>query len=225
MIINKILFILERYHYNNNNTSFSKKLIFIFLKLSSILLILIILKYSLLAIVEEEIIDDITSLSKDKEINILEVEAIVYYKLIRDKNNKLFSLIIAETNKAYLTSISSYNFYILVNKLYLYRFKIKYKKYYESNISIINKNESYISVNSKTNYLIRINSIKTLIRDKILVKLFIEYYDFVDVFNRVKTNELLSYRLYNYKLKFIDNYNKIELSKSRIYSIFNYKLE
>ena len=202
-----------------------KKLIFILLKLSSILLILVILKRSLSATVEEEIINNITSLSNDKEIDILKVEAIIYYKLIQDKNNKLFSLIITKTNKAYLTSISSHNSYILVNKLYLYEFKIKYKRYYESNISIINKNESYISINSEANYSIRINSIKTLIYNKILVKLSIEYYNFIDVFNRIKANELLSYCLYNYKLEFIDNYNKIELSKSRIYSIFDYKLK
>ena len=214
MIINKILFVLERYYYNNNNILFSKKLIFILLKLSSILLILIILKRSLLAIVEEETINNITSLSKNKEIDILEVKAIVYYKLTRDKNNKLFSLIITRTNKAYLTSISSYNSYILVNKLYLYKFEIKYKRCCESNISIINKNESYISVNSETNYSIRINSAETLIYNEILVKLLIEYYDFVNVFNRTKANKLLSYYLYNYKLKFIEDYNKIELLKS-----------
>ena len=214
MIINKILFILERYYYNNNNTSFSKELIFIPLKLSSILLLLVILKRSLSATVEEETINNITLLSKNKEIDILKVEAIVYYKLIRDKNNKLFSLIITRINKAYLTSRSSRNSYMLVNKLYFYRFEIKYKRCCESNISIINKNESHISVKSETNYLIRINSAKTLIRNEILVKLFIEYYNFIDVFDRIKADELSPHRLYNYKLKFINNYNKIELSKS-----------
>ena len=144
----------------------------------------------------------------------MKIEAIVYYKLTRDKNNKLFFFTIAETNKTYLTSISSRNSYILVNKLYFYKFEIKYKRYYEFNIFIINKNESHISINSETNYLIRINSAKTLIRDEILVKLSIKYYNFIDVFNRIKADELLSHRLYNYKLKFIDNYNKIELSKS-----------
>ena len=47
----------------------------------------------------------------------------------------------------------------------------------------------------------------------------------MNIFNRIKTNKLLSYRLYNYKLEFINNYNKIELSKSRIYLIFDYKLK
>ena len=214
MIVNKILFISRRYNYNSNNTSFFKKLIFIFLVLSSLILLLIILKRSSSATVEEEIINDTTSLLKN-DIDILKVEAAVYYKLTQDKNNKLFSLIIAKTNKTYLTSISSRNPRILVNKLYSYKFEIKYKKCYKSNISI----------NSKASHSIRINSAKTLIYNEILAKLLIEYYNYIDVFDRTKADKLLSHRSYNYKLKFIDNYNKIGLSKSRIYSIFGYKLK
>ena len=173
-----------------------------------------ILKRSLSAKVEEETINNITSLLKNKDINILKVEVIIYYKLTRDKNNKLFSFIIARTNKTYLTSIASRNPRILINKLYSYKSKIKYKKCYESNTLIINNNEFNISINNETSYTIRINSVKTLICDEILVKLLIEYYNYIDVFDRIKTNKLLSHRLYNYKLEFIDNYNKIELSKS-----------
>ena len=69
------------------------------------------------------------------------------------------------------------------------------------------------------------NKTKILTHKEILVKLSSKYYNYIDVFDRIKTNELLSYYIYNYKLKFTKNYNKIELSKSRIYSIFNYKLK
>ena len=41
----------------------------------------------------------------------------------------------------------------------------------------------------------------------------------------MKADELLSYRIYDYKLEFTKNRDKIELSKSRIYSIFDYKLK
>ena len=184
------------------------------------------MKYSLSAKVEEETINNITSLLKNKDINILKVEAIVYYKLTQNKNNKLFSLIIIiKTNKTYFTSIASHNSHILVNKLYSYKSKIKYKKCYKSNIYIINNNKSNISINSNASYTIRINSTKTLTRNEILAKLSIEYYNYIDVFDRIKANKLSSHYSYNYKLEFIDNYNKIELSKSRIYSIFNYKLK
>ena len=84
------------------------------------------------------------------------------------------SLIIIKTNKTYLTSIASRNTRILVNKLYFYRSKIKYKKCYKSNTYIINNNKSNISINNKASYTIKINSAKTLIRDEILVKLLIE---------------------------------------------------
>ena len=214
MIMDKILFVLRRCNYNNNNTSFFKELIFISLKLSSFLLLLVISKRSLSAKVEEETINNITSLLKNKDIDILKVEATVYYKLVRDKDNKLFSLIIAGTGKAYLTSIASRGPRVLVNKLYSYESEIKYKKCYESNTHVINNNESDISINSGVSYTIRINSAETLIYNEILAKLSIEYYDYADVFDRIKADELLSHRLYNHKLEFIDDYNKIELSKS-----------
>ena len=47
----------------------------------------------------------------------------------------------------------------------------------------------------------------------------------MNIFNRIKIDELLSYRLYNYRLKFINNINKIKLLKTRIYFISNYKLK
>ena len=147
------------------------------------------------------------SLSKDENINILEIDVVAYYRLARDKNNKLFSLIINKNNIASFTSESFRDSYILVNKLYFYKSKWKYKKCYESNIFIY------------------INKIEILIYEELLVKLLSKYYNYIDVFNRIKANKLLSYRIYNYKLKFTKNRNKIELLKSRIYSIFNYKLE
>ena len=214
MIVNKILFVPKRCNHNSNNTSFSKELTFISSVLSPLVPLSMILKHSPSAIVEEETIDNTTSLLKN-DINILKVEAIVYYKLARNKNNKLFSLIIARTNKAYPTSIPSRGPRMLVNKPYSYGFGIKYKKCCGSNIS----------VNSEASHSIRINSAKTLTRNEILTKLLIEYYNYIDVFDRTKADELLPYRSYNYKLEFIDNYNKIGLSKSRIYSIFDYKLK
>ena len=60
---------------------------------------------------------------------------------------------------------------------------------------------------------------------EILAKLLLKYYNYINVFDRRKADKLLSYRIYDYKLKFIKNYNKIELSKSQIYFIFDYKLK
>ena len=172
-----------------------------------------ILKRSLISIFKNDIIEYKDFINKSKNINTLKVEAIVYYKLIRDKNNKLFSLIINKNNIVSSTQRSSYGSRILVKKLYLYESKRKYKKYYKSNISI-NSNNS-----------IRINSAKSLIYKKILAKLFSKYYNFINIFNKTKADKLLSYRIYDYKLEFIEDYNKIDLSKSRIYLIFDYKLK
>ena len=133
---------------------------------------------------------------KNKNIDILKVDVVVYYRLTRDKNNKLFFFTINENNIASFTLEPSRNSHILVNKLYFYESKRKYKKCYKSNI------------------LIYINKIEILIYKELLVKLLLKYYNYIDIFNRTKANELLSYYIYNYKLKFTKNCNKIELLKS-----------
>ena len=58
-----------------------------------------------------------------------------------------------------------------------------------------------------------------------LSKLFMNYYNYANVFDKSKTNVLSSHRFYNYKLKFVENVDKNALSKSRIYLLSNYKFE
>ena len=60
---------------------------------------------------------------------------------------------------------------------------------------------------------------------KIKVRLPYEYYDFLDVFDRVKVDELPSYRLYDYVLEFNNGFDKSKLLKSYIYPMSGYKLE
>ena len=172
IIRDKILFILERYKHDYNITSSLSNLLFIFdstytsiSKTILLLYLLLISKRSLISIVEEKTIQKINPLSKNKNIDILEIDVVVYYRLARDKNNKLFSLIINKNNIASLTLESFYSPYILINKLYFYESKRKYKKYYKSNI------------------LIYINKIEILIYKEFLVKLFLKYYNYINVFN------------------------------------------
>ena len=58
-----------------------------------------------------------------------------------------------------------------------------------------------------------------------LNKLFINYYNYINVFDKSQTNILSLYRFYNHKLKFAKGADKNILFKSRIYSILNYKFE
>ena len=51
------------------------------------------------------------------------------------------------------------------------------------------------------------------------------YYNYANVFDKLKANVLFSHRFYNYKLKFVENINKNALFKSRIYSLLDYKFE
>ena len=58
-----------------------------------------------------------------------------------------------------------------------------------------------------------------------LNKLFINYYNYINVFDRSKTNILFSHRFYDHRLKFAERTDKNTLLKNRIYLISNHKLE
>ena len=58
-----------------------------------------------------------------------------------------------------------------------------------------------------------------------LNKLFINYYNYANVFDRSQANILSLYYFYDHKLKFAERANKNTLFKNRIYSISDYKLE
>ena len=147
-------------------------------------------------------------------IDIVEINAPIYYHLIQIKKTKLFSLII---NKIYnilnepfkIISQLQRDNRISINKLYLYDFETKYKKCYEL----------YISKNAQ------INNIEILTSQKMLNKFLINYHNYINFFDRSQTNVLFSHRFYNHKLKFAKKADKNTLFKNRIYSLSNHKFE
>jgi hypothetical protein len=58
--------------------------------------------------------------------------------------------------------------------------------------------------------------------EKIKVKLFLEYHDYLDVFNRTMINQLSSHRFYDHKIELI---NEEMIFRSRLYQMFNHKLQ
>ena len=126
--------------------------------------------------------------------------------LIKNKSNKLFNLILSEIHELVTIQIIRTS-RISINKLYLYKFNIKYKKCCDSYI------------------VVQINSVNVLTFEKIKKRLSKKYYNYLNIFNRFKADALLSYRLYNYKLKFVKRIDKTKLSRSRIYSILDQKLK
>ena len=225
---NKMLFDFKRYKYNDNKVSAFKNLSF-----SSITSFIVITFFKFIVKNSDEESFDMNS-SKDIKkrltstfktfkkkmiekfdlLNIVEIDVSVYYYLIRNKENRFFSLTMNEIYDTFikffeiLTSMKWDN-RISINDLYLYNFKIKYKKCYKF----------YIFKNSQ------INNIKILISQKMLNKFSIDYYNYVNVFDRSQTNILSLYRFYNHKLKFVEEVNKNALFKNRIYSILKYKFE
>ena len=184
---NKILFISRRCEYNNNKVLASENLSFL-----SITSFIIITSLKPIAENSNEENFDINSLKDTKKrltsilktlkkkmiqkfdlLNIVEINISIYYYLARSKENKLFSLII---NKIYDTLIKFFEILssmkrdnrISINDSYLCNFKIKYKKCYKS----------YIFKNSQ------INNIKILISQKMLNKFSIDYYNYVNVFDK-----------------------------------------
>ncbi len=57
---------------------------------------------------------------------------------------------------------------------------------------------------------------------QVKVKLFFEYHDYLDVFDRAMIDQLSSHRFYNHKIELIDEET---LSRSRLYQMFDYKLQ
>jgi len=62
--------------------------------------------------------------------------------------------------------------------------------------------------------------VKTL--EQVKIKLFSEYYDYLDVFDRTMIDQLSSHCFYDYKIELI---NKKTFSRSRLYQMFNHKLQ
>ncbi len=58
--------------------------------------------------------------------------------------------------------------------------------------------------------------------EQVKVKLFFEYHDYLDVFNRTMIDQLSSHRFYDHKIELID---KRMFSWSRLYQMFNHKLQ
>ena len=184
---NKILFVFKRYKYNDNKISTIENLSFLSITSS---IIIISLKPTIENSNEEN--SNVNSskntrkrststlkalkekmIQKFNFLNIVKINVSIYYYLIRSKENKLFSLTI---NKIYDILIKSFEILpsmkrdnrISINDSCLYNFRIKYKKCYES----------YISKNSQ------INNIKILTSQKMLNKLSIDYYNYVNVFDK-----------------------------------------
>ncbi len=84
-------------------------------------------------------------------------------------------------------------------------------------ISEINKMLSSIKDSAKLNEMISVMSLK-----KLKKKLLIVYHDFLDVFDREKTIQLLLHRLYDHKIELED---ESQSSRSQLYLMLNHKLQ
>ena len=145
-------------------------------------------------------------ISLSDALNIVKIEASAFHILTSNKANKLFSITPSEIHNS-ASSPFVRNSRISVNEPCSYHSKLKYKKCYES----------YTTV--------RVNNTKKLTLENVKKKLSKKYHDFLNVFDRSKTDELPPHRECDHKLKFIDGADKAKLPRSRIYLISNPKLK
>ena len=152
---NKILFFSERCDHDNNKILTLKNLSF----LSNASFIIIIRSFKL--IIENDSNEDNFDINHSKNvfnrkrstvtlktfkemkiqksdfIDIVEIDVLAYYRLIKNKENKLFSLTMNEIYDIFIQSFEislqmKRNNRISINKLYLYDSAIKYKRCYKS---------------------------------------------------------------------------------------------
>ena len=159
MLKNKVLFVFKRCEYNNNKISIVKNLSF--LSIISFVIITRFFKF----IVKNESNEDSFDMNHSKDIlnkkrsistfktlkekmikefnliDIVEINALIYYHLTRNKKNKFFFLIINEIYnilcEPFLTRTIQRNNRISFNKSCLCDFENKYKKCCESYTSKI----------------------------------------------------------------------------------------
>ena len=154
MLKNKILFLFKRYDYDNNKILISKDLSF----LSNASFIVITRPFKF--IVENDSNENNFDINHSKNvfnkkrstsifktfkemkiqklnfIDIIEIDALIYYYLIRNKENKLFSLIMNEICDTLIqffevSSQMKRDNRISINKSYSCDFTIKYKRCYK----------------------------------------------------------------------------------------------
>ena len=232
MLKNKILFVLDRCEHDENQTSSSKNLSFLPTSSpsSSSISLSSTLKRPSTPTCEDEgykIAFESPSSSEQSSksrrtsnsraakeqrtslsdaLNIVEIEASAFHMLTSNKINKLFSITSSEIHNS-TSSPFVRNSRISVNESCLCDSKPKYKKCY------------------KLYTAVRVNNTKELTLENVKKKLSKKYHNFLNVFDRSKTNELSSHREYDHKLEFIDEADKIKLSRSRIYLISGPKLK
>ncbi len=118
------------------------------------------------------------------------------------------------------SAFSSINIFMI--KTATYRILVKWSDVKIFAIIILKINQLIITAENKLEEvnLHELSHVKTL--EQVKIKLFSEYHDYLDVFDRAMINQLSSHRIYDYKIELID---EKMLSRSRLYQMFNHKLQ
>ncbi len=166
---------------------------------------------------------------KWKNLNSIVTSIIILKRLMNQKSVNRFiesALIAKQSTQVDLDQLCSFqsiktkklvNIVIIEVAVYQTLVKNKKIKIFFLIISEINKALSSVEDFAKLNEMISVMSLNELKK-----KLLIVYHDFLNVFDREKTTQLLSHRSYDHKIKLED---KDQFSRSRLYLMSSHKLQ
>ncbi len=121
-----------------------------------------------------------------------------------------------------LNSFSFSSINITMIKTATYKMLVKWSNIKIFAVIILKINQLITTVENKSEEmnLHELSYVKVL--KQVKIKLFSEYYDYLNVFNQAMINQLSLHRFYNHKIKLI---NEETFSWSKLYQIFNHKLQ
>ena len=121
-----------------------------------------------------------------------------------------------------LNSFSFSSINITMIKTATYKMLVKWSNIKIFAVIILKINQLITTVENKSEEmnLHELSYVKVL--KQVKIKLFSEYYDYLNVFNKAMINQLSLHRFYNHKIKLI---NEETFSWSKLYQIFNHKLQ
>ncbi len=166
---------------------------------------------------------------KRKNLNLIVTSTIILKRLMNQKSVNRFiesALIAKQSTQVDFDQLHSFQstetkklVNIIMIKVAAYQTLVKNKKIkiFFLIISEINKVLSSVEDFAKLNEIISVMSLNELKK-----KLLIVYHDFLNVFDREKTTQLLSHRSYNHKIELED---KSQSSRSRLYFMLSHKLQ
>ncbi len=126
------------------------------------------------------------------------------------------------TSQFSLKSFSFNSMNIAIIKTATYRMLVKWSDIKIFAVIVLKIDWLITTVESKSEEVNLHELFHAEVLEQVKIKLFSEYHDYLDIFDRVMINQLSLHRFYNHKIELI---NEEMLSRSKLYQMFDHKLQ